>query len=116
MLNDRAHFPVQCPHLCARQTVLGRIPYHRNRTGDKVPVDLACELRQLVPHLDDLVQPGTDHAILSSRAASASLLPPNATTEARHAIRGNPENESGAQTLKPCNLKTANRLKTTLAQ
>jgi hypothetical protein len=39
----------------------------RNLTVDKVPVNLACELRQLVPHVDDLIQPRAEQITRSSR-------------------------------------------------
>src|SRR5690348_9002687 len=39
----------------------------RNLIVDKVPVDLACELRQLVPHIDDLIQPRAEQITRSSR-------------------------------------------------
>src|SRR4030095_8587891 len=33
----------------------------RDLAVDELPVDLACELHQLVPHVDDLVQPRADN-------------------------------------------------------
>src|SRR5262249_31917476 len=92
----------------------------RNLTVDKVPVDLACELRQLVPHVDDLVQPGAEQITRSSRLCCfGALLPP--TPRPNHATRfvGIPKTKlqafrgSDPETLQSQVTKTA--LKTNLA-
>jgi hypothetical protein len=64
---------------------------------DNVPVDLACELRQLVPHIDDLIQPRAEQITRSLVSCCfGRIAPSNAATESRHAIRGNPENETAS--------------------
>src|SRR5262245_59893598 len=39
----------------------------RDLAVDEVPIDLACELSQLVPHVDDLVQPRAEQITRSCR-------------------------------------------------
>jgi len=83
----------------------------RNLTVDKVPIDLACELCQLVPHVDDPVQPGAEQITRSSRLV---LLRPHCSLQRRDRITPRDSWESrkrncklsGAQTLKPCNLNS----------
>src|SRR5262245_44532382 len=83
----------------------------RNLTVDKVPVDLACGLRQRVPHVDDLVQPRAEQITRSSRLV---LLRPHCSLQRRDRITPRDWWESrkqncklsGAQALKPCNLKS----------
>src|SRR5262245_14750134 len=75
----------------------------RDLAVDEVPVDLARELHQLVPHVDDLVQPRAKQIkLLSSGASSAASFPSDTATESRFPIRGNPENEIASfQGLRP---------------
>src|SRR5215475_1939340 len=83
----------------------------RNLTVDKVPVDLACELRQLVPHVDDLVQPRAEQITRSCRLV---LLRPHRSLRCDDRIMLLDSRESrkrncklpGPQTRKPCNLKS----------
>src|SRR5262249_26880194 len=83
----------------------------RDLAVDEVPIDLACELSQLVPHVDDLVQPRAEQITRSCRLV---LLPPHRTLRYgdRNTLLDSRESRKrncklpGPQTRKPCNLKS----------
>src|ERR1700688_1254433 len=78
---------------------------------DKVPVDLAGELRQFVPQVDDLVQPGSEQIAGSRRLwlLRSHRSPPMRATESCFAGRRNPENEiASLRGLRPRNLAISN--------
>jgi hypothetical protein len=61
---------------------------------DPVPVDLVTERHELVPQVDDLIEPGAKQiAFPSSPASLVASFPSAATTESRRLIRGNLEDE-----------------------
>src|SRR5262245_9403520 len=80
---------------------------------DKVPVDLARELHQLVLHVDDLVQPRAEQI---TRPCRLVLLRPHRLLRCSNRIMLADSRESrklncrvpGSQTTKPCNLKSTN--------
>src|SRR5262249_1288521 len=81
----------------------------RDLAVDELPVDLACELHQLVPHVDDLVQPRAEQI-----ARRLVLLRPHRSLRCRDRItlldswefRKRDCKLAGPQTLKSCNLKS----------
>src|SRR6266566_2593526 len=83
----------------------------RDLAVDEVPVDLARELHQLVPHVDDLVQPRAEQITRSCRLV---LLRPHRPLRCGDRIMLLDSRESrkricklpGPQTRKPCNLKS----------
>src|SRR4029453_5101677 len=93
----------------------------RDLAVDEVPVDLARELHQLVPHVDDLVQPRAEQITRSCRLVFPRPHP-SLRYGAQIILLDSRESRKrnckfpGSQTLKPCNLNSPNRPKTTLAQ